>query len=98
MTKATFGDASTTAATNTSFDGANIDEGCPPSGINNAIRSIVAAAKGQLTAVSSSGTDTYTATLAPAPDALATGFIYWVKIASTNTSTTPTLNLNSFGA
>lgn len=98
MTKATFGDGSTTAASNTTFDGTNIDESCPMSGLNNAMRSIVAAAKGVLTAVASSGTDTYTATLAPAPDALATNYLYFCKIASTNTSTTPTINFNSFGA
>ena len=98
MTKATFGDASTTAASNTTFDGANIDEGCPPSGINNAIRSVVAAAKGALTAVATSGTNTYTATLAPAPDAYATNFEYLINFATASTSTTPTLNLNSLGA
>src|SRR6185312_4189988 len=98
MTKATFGDASTTAASNTTFDGANIDEGCPPSGINNAIRSVVAAAKGALTAVATSGTNTYTATLAPAPDALATNFVYIVNVATASTSTAPTINFNSFGA
>src|SRR6185312_2958131 len=98
MTKATFGDASTTAASNTTFDGANIDEGCPPSGINNAIRSVVAAAKGVLTAVATSGTNTYTATLAPAPDALATNFVYLANVATASTSTAPTINFNSFGA
>lgn len=38
-------DWSTTAGSNTSIDGVNIDEGCSPAGINNAIRSIMAAVK-----------------------------------------------------
>lgn len=94
----TFGDLSTTAASNTLIDSNNVDENCAMSGLNNAIRALGAAGKGTLTAVATSGTDTYTATLAPVPDALATDFLYYVNFASTNTSTTPTLNLNAFGA
>lgn len=38
-------DWSTTAADNTTIDGTNIAESCPPGGINNAIRSIMAAVR-----------------------------------------------------
>lgn len=48
--------------------------------------------------VVSSGTDTYTATLSPAPTAYVTGQSYWTKIVNTNTVTNPTLNYNSLGA
>lgn len=66
--------------------------------LNNAIRSLGAMGNGALTFVASTGTDTYTATLAPVPDALATDFLYCVNITNANTSPTPTLNLNAFGA
>ena len=46
---------------------------------------------------SSSGTDTYTATLAPAITAFADGAIYRIRFANTNTSTIPTLAINSIG-
>jgi hypothetical protein len=49
-------------------------------------------------AYASSGTDTYTATLAPVPTAYNTGQVYAVTFGATNTSTAPTLNLNSLGA
>lgn len=98
MTKASVGDWSLTAASNTTVDGTNIDENCEASGINNAIRSVMSGVTGALTAVVTSGTDTYTATLSPAPDALATGVIYLVKFATTNSSTTPTINFNTLGA
>ena len=45
-----------------------------------------------------SGTDTYTATLSPVLTTYTTGAEYNIKIANANTSTTPTLNLNSLGA
>jgi len=45
-----------------------------------------------------SGTDTYTATVTPAITAYATGSVYVATIGTTSTSTTPTLNLNSVGA
>lgn len=45
-----------------------------------------------------SGTDTYTATLSPALVAYVTGAEYRLKFTNANTSTTPTLNLNSLGA
>lgn len=38
---------SSTAASNTTIDGVNIDEGCAPSGINNAIRSVMAGVRAQ---------------------------------------------------
>jgi hypothetical protein len=51
-----------------------------------------------LEAATAAGTDTYTATLAPAPAAYVTGMIYLITFTNGNTSPTPTLNLNSLGA
>jgi hypothetical protein len=45
-----------------------------------------------------SGTDTYTGNLDPVPNGYNTDQIYFVKFPNANTSTTPTLNLNSYGA
>ena len=45
-----------------------------------------------------SGTDTYTATLSPVPTEYTTGADYHITFTNANTSTTPTLNLNSLGA
>ena len=42
---AEFSDWSTTPASNTSIAGINIDEGCAPGNVNNALREIMAAAK-----------------------------------------------------
>lgn len=53
---------------------------------------------GAVNYVSTSGTDTYTASLSPAITAYTTGAEYKVKFTNANTSTTPTLNLNSLGA
>lgn len=94
----TFGDLSATASANTSIDSANVDENSPMAGLNNAIRALGAMGKGALTFAITSGTDTYTATLAPVPDALATNFTYFVGFASVNTSTAPTIALNGFPA
>lgn len=49
-------------------------------------------------AISTSGTDTYTGTMDPVPNGLNTNQIYPVLFANANTSTAPTLNLNSYGA
>lgn len=48
--------------------------------------------------IAASGTNAYTATLSPAITAYQTGAIYYISFANANTSTTPTLNLNSLGA
>lgn len=98
MTKSTFGDLSTAAASNTVIDGQNVDENCQMNTLNNAIRALGAAGKGALSYVSTSGTDTYTATLAPVPDGYATGFQYLVNFLSPNTLVAPTINLNGLGA
>lgn len=45
-----------------------------------------------------SGTDTYTADPTPAFTAYVTGAHYFISFTNANTSTTPTLNLNSLGA
>jgi len=42
MAKTSWNDYSATSASNTDIDSINIDEGCPPSGINNAIRELMA--------------------------------------------------------
>ena len=44
------------------------------------------------------GTDTYTATLVPGPLGYVTYMTYFLHFANTNTSTTPTINLNGIGA
>lgn len=44
------------------------------------------------------GTDTYTATLSPAPTAYVTGQTFRVKIPNSNTVTSPTINFNGLGA
>jgi hypothetical protein len=49
-------------------------------------------------ATTGTGTDTYTATLAPVPSAYNSDQVYAIKIPNANTSATPTLNLNSLGA
>lgn len=46
MAKNKISEYSTTAANNTDISGINIDEGCSPANINNAIRSLMAALKG----------------------------------------------------
>lgn len=53
---------------------------------------------GAYTYAAASGTDTYTATLAPAITGYVTGGSYVVKFTNANLTTTPTLNLNSVGA
>lgn len=98
MTFKNFGDFSTTAATNTTVDSANVGENCDMSGLNNAIRALAAAGKGASSFVTASGTDTYVAAPLPTPDARATNFVYWVIIANANTVTTPTLQLTTTAA
>jgi len=49
-------------------------------------------------AASTSSPNTYTATLTPALTAYTTGMTVVIKFTNANTSTTPTLNLNSLGA
>lgn len=49
-------------------------------------------------AVAASGTNTYSGTLDPVPNGYNSDQIYYVKFENANTSTTPTLNLNSYGA
>lgn len=98
MTKSTFWDFSTTAASNTSIDGNDVGENCAMSGINNALRSLAAAGKAANSAVTTAGGDAYTVTIAPAPDSLETNMVISLEFNQVNTTTTPTLNLNGFGA
>jgi len=91
-------DWSTTAASNTTVSSTDIGENCAIANLNNMGRAIMAGTKGALTAVTASGGDTYTASFAPAPDALSTASWYVANFASSNTSSTPTINFNSLGA
>ena len=68
MAKTKISEYSTTAGSNTDIDSTNIDEGCAPSGINNAIRSLMAhlavdynATKAYTTTATAAGTTTLTA-------------------------------------
>jgi hypothetical protein len=66
--------------------------------LDNMGRAIMAGVVASLTFATTSGTDTYTASISPAPGAYKSNFLYCIDFATTNTSTTPTLNLNSLGA
>lgn len=63
MTKNTFLDWDTTANNNTDVGGVNINEGCPPSSVNNGIRTVMAQARAGLDgkAVYAAKTINYTA-------------------------------------
>ena len=68
MAKTKISEYDSTAANNTDVDGVNLAEGCPPSGINNAIREVMAHLKDWQSGVSgdglsSSGTITSSGTL-----------------------------------
>ena len=54
--------------------------------------------QGPVNYAATSGTDTYTADPSPALTAYVTGAHYFISFGTANTSTTPTLNLNSLGA
>ena len=71
MSKDKISDYSTTANSNTDIGGINVDEGCAPSGINDAIRTLMA----QLKTWQSGGQDVYIhpAGTAAAPSITATG-------------------------
>jgi hypothetical protein len=62
------------------------------------VNTIVAAQNSADKYAVATGTDTYAITLSPAPTAYATGQTFWVKIANTNATSTPTLNVNGLGA
>lgn len=49
-------DWSTTASANNTIDGTNIAEGCPPAGLNNAIRSVMASVRVMYDNLPSTGT------------------------------------------
>lgn len=97
MTKSTFADQSTTPGSNTSLDGNDVSENCSMAGMNNAMRSLAAMGKSAGTFIATTGTDTYLATFAPIPDALATDFLYGFNFTSANTSTTPNLSPSGLG-
>jgi hypothetical protein len=89
---------STTASVNTVIGAVSVDELCAMRNLNDGIRALAAAAVGALTFVTTSGGDSYAATLVPPIDAYTTDFLYCVYFAAANTSTTPSLNLNTLGA
>lgn len=71
MSKTKISEYSSTANSNTDIAGINIDEGCAPSGINNAIRTLMAQLKdwqsgtsGDTTAIAAGGTGASTASAA----------------------------------
>jgi hypothetical protein len=71
MPKTKISEYSSTANSNTDISGINIDEGCAPSGINNAIRTLMAQLKdwqsgtsGDYTAIAAGGTNAGTAATA----------------------------------
>ena len=91
-------DWSTTAGSNTTVAGINIAEGCDPGNVNNAIRAVMAAAKGRSWGGTSGGTaNAQTVTLTPAPAAYVDGMEVTFLAGFTNTSAT-TLNVNGLGA
>jgi hypothetical protein len=90
-------DQSTTPSSNLDISGVGIQENCPAGNMNDALRAFAAQVKGALVAVTASGTNTVTATLAPAPAAYVTGMSVHLIAGGTNTGAT-TLNLNGLGA
>jgi len=58
MAKTKISEYDSTAANNTDVDGVNLAEGCPPSGINNAIREVMAHLKDWQSGVSGDGLST----------------------------------------
>jgi hypothetical protein len=97
MAKNKISEYSTTAGANTDINGINIDEGCPPANINNAIRSLMAALKGwqggtvagDVLSVEGGGTGTTTSTGSGA-NVLATSPTLVTPILGTPTSGTLT--------
>jgi hypothetical protein len=80
MPKTKISEYSSTANSNTDISGINIDEGCAPSGINNAIRTLMAQLKdwqsgtsGDYTAIAAGGTGAGTAATARTALGLAIG-------------------------
>jgi hypothetical protein len=97
---------STTPASNTSISGINIAEGCPPSGINDAIRQMMAdiatdvpvlatVQSGKYNWVAAGGTaDAITATYSPAITTLVDGQECCFRATASNATTTPTFSPN----
>jgi hypothetical protein len=102
-----FDSYSTTAASNTSLNGINVAEGCPPSGVNDALRQLAADGKTLSNALlnasyvwggtSGGAANVQTVTLSPVPAALTTGMLLRFLAGFTNTAAA-TLNPNSLGA
>lgn len=91
-------DYSTTASSNATVGAISFAEGQAPSSLNDSARALMAdiAAEAQLETVS--GTDTYTVTYDIVPSAYSTKMRMCLLFTNANTSTTPTLNVNSLGA
>lgn len=91
-------DWSSTASSNTTIDGVNIAEGCSPAGINNAIRSIMAAVKAWATgSVTSTGLTMATARLLGRTTA-STGAIEEITVGSGLSLSGGTLTATASGA
>ena len=91
-------DYSTTAASNASVGSVNFAEGQAPSTVNDSARALMADLAAEATLETVSGTDTYTVTYDIVPSAYSTKMRLWLLFTNANTSTTPTLNVNSLGA
>jgi hypothetical protein len=99
MTRASVWDWNTNPNNNATIDGAAVSEGCAPSGINNAIRSLMAATASALTSTLVTGTaDALVLTLPVLPDALVDGMEVNFRAASANATTTPTLKVTLSGS
>lgn len=93
---------STTAGSNTSVGGVSIAEGMSPSGVNNAMRAMMAGVKEALDVLGGAKTlggsaDTYTLTSGYALSAYAAGQVFLVEVNATNTGAS-TIDIDSVGA
>lgn len=95
---------STTPGSNTTINSINIAEGCPASGVNDALRQLAADGASLVAGVplwcGTSGGAANVQTLTPSPAVLAyaTGNGYRFISGFANTTTTPTLNVSGLGA
>lgn len=87
-------DMSTTPANNNAAVPNGAPEGWLPSNVNDWGRQLMADVIGANLIVTASGTDTYTATLNPAPTQVQDGMMIRVRFTNANTITNPTLNVN----
>lgn len=92
-------DWSTTAASNSAAPPDGAPEGTMlPGDVNNTMRQMMADIIGANLVVDATGGDSYVCTLVPAPSALKDKMSIRVRFSTQNTTSTPTLNPNTFGA